>query len=98
MGYLNERHGMTMLGGIPDGTCTECARAHDASKPHDRDSLAYQYRFYDKHGRWPSWADAMAHCSDEMKHAWARELEQRGIDVGIVPETGYVGLTVEEGE
>lgn len=49
------------------GTCPECGVKHKPEEPHDRGSIAYQYSFYNKHGRWPTWADAVAHCSDEMK-------------------------------
>lgn len=48
MGYLKERHGMMMLGKPPEGTCPMCAVAHDPALPHNRDSLAYQYKFYDE--------------------------------------------------
>ena len=72
MGYLKEIHGMTLLGRTPEGTCPECAVKHDPEQPHNRDSLTYQYKFYDQHGRWPTWADAMAHCPDVLeKHEWA---------------------------
>lgn len=50
MGYLKEVHGMTLLGKTPEGTCPECAVKHSPEQPHNRDSLAYQYKFYDKHG------------------------------------------------
>lgn len=59
MGYLNNKHGMTMIGATPPGTCPECAVAHAPDQPHNRDSLCYQYKFYDAHGRWPTWEDAM---------------------------------------
>lgn len=51
MGYLKEVHGMTLLGKTPEGTCPECAVKHDPEQPHNRDSLTYQYKFYDQHGR-----------------------------------------------
>lgn len=51
MGYLKDIHGMTLLGNVPEGTCPECAVPHDPEQPHNRDSLAYQYKFYDQHGR-----------------------------------------------
>ena len=62
MGYLKKIYGMALLGKTQDGTCPECAVKHDPEQPHNRDSLAYQYKFYDQHGRWPTWSDAMAHC------------------------------------
>lgn len=42
MGYLKERHGMMMIGHAPEGTCPECAVAHDPEQPHNRDSLTYK--------------------------------------------------------
>lgn len=81
MGKLEERFGLKMLGKVPDGTCPECAVEHEPGQPHNRGSLAYQYKFYDKHGRFPTWKDAMEHCSDEVKELWIAELERHGIDV-----------------
>lgn len=81
MGYLKERHGIMMLGKTPEGTCPMCAVAHDPALPHNRDSLAYQYKFYDENERWPTWSDAMAHCSEEVKEFWIEELKKRGVDV-----------------
>ena len=81
MGYLHEKHGMTLLGRTPEGTCPECAVKHDPEQPHNRDSLAYQYKFYDQHGRWPTWEDAMAHCTDEVKAYWTQALRERGVEV-----------------
>lgn len=81
MGFLKEKHGMALIGRVPEGTCPECAVKHDPEQPHNRDSLAYQYKFYDKHGRWPTWEDAMAHCSDDIKEFWRMELSRRGVSV-----------------
>ena len=81
MGYLKERYGMSLLGKVPEGTCPECAVKHEPEQPHNRDSLAYQYKFYDEYGRWPTWADAMAHCPESVKRHWIEELEKRGVDV-----------------
>ena len=63
----------------PDA-CQTCGRrpAHAPGEPHDAQSLYYQYTFYGEHGRWPTWKDAMAHCSDSMKHAWEHELRAGG--------------------
>lgn len=81
MGYLNERHGMTILGRTPPGTCPMCAVKHDPRMPHNRDSLTYQYKFYDENGRWPTWADAMAHCAPEVKAYWTEALQAIGVNV-----------------
>lgn len=61
------------------GTCVECATEHDAAMPHNQQSLAYQYKFYEANGRWPTWHDAMAHCTSEMKERWTTELSALGV-------------------
>ena len=81
MGYLKDRHGFIMLGKTPPGACPACAVKHDPSQPHNLQSLTYQYKFYDEHGRWPTWSDAMAHCSDEIKDFWVKALRERGVEV-----------------
>ena len=80
-GYLKKRHGLTMLKRTPEGTCEMCATAHDPNMPHNLQSLTYQYNFYDKEGRWPTWRDAMAHCTPEMQQAWTEALKERGVKV-----------------
>ena len=82
MGFMKERHGAVLLGKTPEGTCPLCAVKHEPEMPHNKDSLCYQYKFYDQHGRWPTWADAMVHCAPEVKAIWRRELEARGVEVG----------------
>ena len=49
--------------------------------PHNEDSLYYQYFFYDKHGRWPTWMDALEHCDKKIKARWIEELTKRGVDL-----------------
>ena len=82
------------------GTCPECAVNHDPGAPHNRDSLTYQYKFYDQHGRFPSWADAMEHCDPEVKEAWTQALEAKGVKVQQNPEvdTLDVQISPEGGE
>lgn len=101
MGYLKERHGMTMLPVIPkEGQCLECGAFHPPEQPHNRDSLRYQYTFYDAHGRWPTWSDAMGHCAADVQKFWRDELERLGIDVCEEPKTCCMNLSVslEKGE
>jgi hypothetical protein len=62
----------------PKDKCPICATKHDPSWPHNAQSMYYQYRFYGIRGRWPTWADAMAHCSDQMRADWKGELLKRG--------------------
>ena len=54
--------------------CQVCARDHSPDMPHDKTSLYYQTAFKMKHGRYPMWADAMAHCTEEMKAEWTLHL------------------------
>ena len=63
------------------GTCPECAVKHGPEMPHNQQSLFWQYKFYNDHGRWPTWEDAMAHCSDEMKEFWRQALQERGVQI-----------------
>lgn len=75
MGYLRERHGMVLLDRVPEGVCPACATDHEPELPHNLQSLTYQYKFYDEHGRWPTWDDAMSHCTDEVKTLWFEAME-----------------------
>ena len=61
--------------------CQECAVDHPVGQPHNQQSLYYQYKFYSQHGRWPTWADAMDHCSDDVKKVWIAELRKHGVEV-----------------
>lgn len=55
--------------------CQECAREHDPSQPHVLESLYYQLKFNQEHGRMPTEKDAMAHCSKEVKEAVRKQKE-----------------------
>lgn len=69
------------------GVCPECAVDHDPAIPHNLQSLHYQYNFRSfqaKRGleeRWPTWADAMAHCEPEMRRQWVDALRDQGVDI-----------------
>jgi len=71
---------MTLLPPAPH-LCQECATDHEPHLPHNAQSLFYGMKFKIEHGRDPTWADAMAHCSDEMKKLWTEALAERGITV-----------------
>lgn len=68
---------MTLLPAAP-GTCRFCAVAHRPTDPHNRESLFYQVRFHQAHGRWPRWSDALAHCGDRTTWHWVNELTAHG--------------------
>lgn len=69
--------GMMLLPAAP-GKCAECAVDHAPDQPHNRDSLFYQMQFHGRFGRWPVWADALAHCAEPTRQAWEAELRRRG--------------------
>lgn len=54
----------------PPGTCAVCGFKHEPALPHNAQSMYYQYRFKGEHGRWPTWADAVAHTTSEMQTLW----------------------------
>jgi hypothetical protein len=58
--------------------CQVCAHKHDPLLPHNVQSLYYQYAFYGALGRWPTWADAAAHCDPELAKRWRVALEDTG--------------------
>lgn len=62
-----------LLPPAPD-KCPICAVDHPADQPHDAQSLYYQYRFRAVRGRWPTWADAIAHCTADVQAAWREQL------------------------
>lgn len=62
----------------PAGCCQICAVKHDPGEPHNQQSFYYRMVFNGIAGRSPTWADALVHCSDEMKLAWEKELRVRG--------------------
>jgi hypothetical protein len=59
---------------ITGGRCEQCGKAHPPEAPHDAFALQYQYTFYARHNRWPTWADAMSHCAPDVQRAWKEEL------------------------
>ena len=77
-----QAHQMILLPPAP-GVCQECAADHDPAAPHNLESLCYQYLFLQGHGRWPTWDDALAHCAEEIRALWWRELAAYGIAPGV---------------
>lgn len=72
--------GFSLVGAAPE-TCSKCGIAHNPHYPHNQQSLFWQYQFYNEHGRWPTWKDAMAHCPDDIKELWSQELRKLGIQI-----------------
>lgn len=65
----------------PPGTCPDCAVDHKPDQPHNQQSLFYQYSFYGRCKRWPTWHDAMAHCPPDIRSQWIAELAKKGVEV-----------------
>lgn len=70
----------------PKDKCQICAVAHPPEQPHNAQSLYYQMAFNGIVGRGPTWADAVAHCADDVKEHWEREL--RRLDAWSTPPDG----------
>ena len=73
--------GFALLPCKQDGRCQVCATHHDPELPHNQPSMYYQYSFYSKHGRWPTWNDAMEHCTEDVKRITREVLRNNGIEV-----------------
>lgn len=74
--------GAWLLPPAPD-KCQACAVKHPPEHPHNQQSLHWQYWFWGQHQRWPTWADAMAHCTPEMQAFWLKELAKHKIVVKL---------------
>jgi len=58
------------------GNCLICAVNHPMDFPHDANSLYYGMRFKDKHGRDPTWQDAVAHLPEDMQPVCLEEIKK----------------------
>lgn len=74
----------------PVGSCSVCGVQHDQREAHNAQSMFYQYRFYGAHGRWPTWADAVAHCEPEMRAKWIAELTRLKVWVTLPPDQAAI--------
>lgn len=68
----------TMLPPAKD-KCQQCAVKHDEQQAHDANSLYYQFWFKKQHDRFPTWNDAIDHCSPEVKEFWKKQLKAHGV-------------------
>lgn len=72
----------------PASGCQQCGREHPDELPHDAQSLTYQYWFRNQEAkagrpeRWPTWDDAMAHCTEPVQETWRATLVEMGIIAG----------------
>jgi len=56
--------------------CKECGDNHPKELPHNVTTSQYQVNFFNKHGKFPTWDDALAHCTEEMKISWKASMER----------------------
>lgn len=61
-----------------EGRCKICGIEHRDDYPHNAQSLYYQMTFGSMHGRAPTWADAIAHCPENVKAHWKTVLGNMG--------------------
>src|SRR5688572_1045122 len=59
--------------------CSVCGDRHEPWDAHDATSPDYHRAFREKHGRNPSWMDALAHCSPIIKLYWVLQLKEQGM-------------------
>lgn len=62
-----------------EGACRICGDVHNCRDPHNAGSLLYQHTFRKRNGRYPTWIDAMSHCSRRTKERWVDRLARKGI-------------------
>lgn len=63
------------------GSCPICACVHREGEPHNRESLYYQMKFRQENGRFPTWNDATAHCTPQVRAAFKEEMRRHGIEI-----------------
>lgn len=73
-----ESTGTMMLLPPREGLCRICAGDHKPNMPHNAQSLFYGMRFKMRYKREGTWADAIAHCSVDMRIFWENGLRERG--------------------
>ena len=87
-----EGGGLKMLP-VKPGTCEFCAVKHGKDEPHDQQSLTYQVKFHQIHGRYPTWTDALSHCDEKTQSLWKRVLVELFKEKGkTIPEDLMKGI------
>lgn len=61
----------------PEGHCRICAVKHAPTEAHNAQSLFYGVRFKARYGRDGTWADAIAHCSEQVQQFWIAALREK---------------------
>lgn len=58
----------------PPGHCELCAQAHAPEDSHNADSLYWAVKAKAQGLPSPTWSDAIAHCSPEIRQLWAEHV------------------------
>ncbi|MEW6495328.1 MAG: hypothetical protein AB1589_22850 [Cyanobacteriota bacterium] len=61
--------------------CQCCAFNHPPTEPHNAQTLYYHFWFEAQYNRAPTWADAMAHCSEQVQQKWMSQFIKCGVDI-----------------
>lgn len=59
---------------ITRGACKICGVCHAPELPHELTSIYYLNWFYQKNKRFPTWEDAMSHCSEKIQEETKEKL------------------------
>ena len=73
-----------------EGKCRICAVDHPPEQAHNAQSLFYQMRFNMRYGRPGTWADCIAHCSEDVQKHWITEL--RALNFYTEPPEGVAPI------
>lgn len=71
---------MMLLPPAPD-CCQVCAVKHAPEEPHNPQSLYWATKRNMDGQPGPTWEDALAHVSDEVRERWVMLLAERGVEV-----------------
>ena len=77
------REGRLSIPAPKEGACPVCGEIHGRGEPHNSNSRLYQHRFRKKHGRYPTWEDAMGHCSFTVKKRFCERLKRHGVEIDV---------------
>ena len=70
-----------------DAVCPICAAVHGPREPHNAQTLFYLAHFLQRHGREPTWADAIRHCPPDVRVRAEKALRES--DQWTEPPLGY---------
>jgi hypothetical protein len=72
-------------------SCPDCGKHHDPSQPHDASTMRFQRQFHQRFDRLPTWEDAFAHCSADVRQLTRAQLMENGINPQAVADMNWDG-------